>query len=113
VAWTLDLDRCSFLRPIETGSGDDGTLGSDLRCWAQASARWISATEQRERCLTSDHARCPILLAALARQPSETWAQAETAAQAVAESCHLGEARLEVQVQRLVELGQVFDGAEA
>ena len=113
MAATLDLDRCSFFRPIGSDRGAGATLADELLCWAEASPRKPSASEQEERCPTLRHTRCPILLAALARRPSETWSRTETAAHAVAESCHLGQARLEVQVQRLDELGRVFDDAEA
>lgn len=104
----LDLDRCSFLRGVRAEADADAD-GARLACWSEAEPREIEPDEQRERCLTLAHTSCPALLASIGSRPPDAWSETGEAAQVVAESCFLAQARLEVRAEQLgLGLSRIF-----
>lgn len=105
----LDLERCSLIRPLAADAPTDLGPSQKLGCWATGQARPVTVAEQRVRCFTAAHTRCPALLEALAAAPTGAWTDLGTSLQVAAEACHLALARLEVSAERLEPaLDQLF-----
>jgi hypothetical protein len=107
----LDLERCSFLRPLTSGT----ELGTEpsvlLRCWAGGQPREIDPKEQGQRCFTVAHSTCPALKAALNAHAPDAWTTIGCAARVVSEACNLAEAQLEVRAAQLSPaLARIFGG---
>ena len=109
----LDLERGAFIRPLQVGDASAIGPSTGLRCWAKDEPHQVLLDDQQRQCFTIDHTRCPALLRALATRPSGSWSDLGAAARVVAESCHLAEARLEIQAEGIGSLlDRVFGDAQ-
>jgi hypothetical protein len=107
----VDLERCPFLRPLAQSAPPPGEPSTALRCWAGGQAREVGTADQRDRCFTSAHARCPALSAALTARAPAGWTANGRAARVVSEACYLAEAQLEVRHEQFgPALARVFGG---
>jgi hypothetical protein len=105
----LELEQCPFIRSIEPGAEPGTAPSSKVRCWADGSPREIGLRQQRQQCFSVSHTSCSALLSALEFRPADDLSEIEAATRLVAESCHLAQARLEVQAERLgSQLRRIF-----
>jgi hypothetical protein len=108
----LDLERCPFLRPLNSQAEPELSPSPRLGCAAAGEPIEIGLAIQRDRCWTSGHASCPALLGALEHAEPNGWSRSCSAVEIIAGACYLAEARLEVRAERAEPvLERLFGGA--